>query len=125
MLQEKTSQSKVILKHLQSGKELSQLEATQKYGVLRLGAIIFNLRKEGYKISSRLERKPNRYGNTSNYAVYKMHLKKYLIEWETCYGEDVPEQSGEMIVEAINEKEAAKKFNVFHAAITRISEVKG
>ena len=72
MLQEKTSQSKVVLVHLQSGKELSQLEATQKYGILRLGAIIFNLRKEGYKISSRLERKPNRYGNTSNYAVYKL-----------------------------------------------------
>ena len=72
MLQEKTSQSKVVLMHLQSGKELSQLEATQKYGILRLGAIIFNLRKDGYKITSRLERKPNRYGNTSNYAVYKL-----------------------------------------------------
>ena len=72
MTQEKMSQSKVVLVHLQSGKELSQLEATQKYGILRLGAIIFNLRKEGYKISSRLERKPNRYGNTSNYAVYKL-----------------------------------------------------
>jgi hypothetical protein len=68
----KMSQSKVVLKHLESGKEITQLEATQKYGILRLGAIIFNLRKDGYKITSRLEHKPNRYGNTSNYAIYKL-----------------------------------------------------
>ena len=72
MLQEKMSQSKVVLKHLQSGKELSQLEATERYGILRLGAIIFNLRKEGYNISTRIEHSPNRYGNVSNYGVYKL-----------------------------------------------------
>lgn len=72
MSQEKETHKKIVLKHLQSGKELSQLEATQKYGILRLGAIIFNLRKEGYKIVTRMEHKPNRYGNTSNYGVYKL-----------------------------------------------------
>ena len=72
MSQEKMSQRKVVLKHLQSGKELSQLEATRKYGILRLGAIIFNLRKEGYNISTKIKHDPNRYGNTSNYGVYKL-----------------------------------------------------
>ena len=72
MSEEKLTQKKVVLKHLQSGKELSQLEATQKYGVLRLGAIIFDLRKAGYNISTRLVRDPNRYGNASNYGVYKL-----------------------------------------------------
>lgn len=123
-IQKKLSQYDVVLEHLKSGKELSQLEATEKYGILRLGAIIFNLRADGYNISTRLEHSPNRYGHPSNYAIYKLHLKKYRIEWETCYGEDVPEKSGEMIVEALNEKEAAEKFDVFHAVITRISEVK-
>ena len=51
-------------------------------------------------------------------------MKTYLIEWETCYGEDFPERQGEYIVEAENEEEAAKTFNIFHAVITRISEVK-
>lgn len=50
-------------------------------------------------------------------------MKKYRIEWETCYCEDFPEKMGEMIVEAENEKEAAKQFNVFHAVIIKISEV--
>ena len=123
MLQEKMSQTKVILQHLKSGKEISQLEATQKYGILRLGAIIFNLCKDGYNISTRIEHDPNRYGNVSNYGVYKMLPKKYLIEWETCYDEDCSEQTGEMVVEAFDIEEARKKFKVFHAIITRISEV--
>jgi hypothetical protein len=76
MPQEKMSQSKAVLKHLQSGKTISQREATKKYGILRLGAIIFNLRRDGYKITSRLEHKPNQYGNTSNYAVYKLIQKE-------------------------------------------------
>ena len=66
------SQYEVVLKHLKEGKELSQLEATKKYGILRLGAIIFNMRRDGYNILTRMESKPNRYGHTSNYAVYKM-----------------------------------------------------
>ena len=72
MLQEKITQKKVVLNHLQSGKELSQLEATKKYGILRLGAIIFDLRKAGYIISTTIKHDPNRYGNASNYAVYKL-----------------------------------------------------
>ena len=51
-------------------------------------------------------------------------MKKYLIEWETCYCEDYPEQQGEYIVQAENKQAAIKKFNIFHAIITNISEVK-
>ena len=123
-IQKKLTQYDVVLEHLKEGKELSQLEATEKYGILRLGAIVFNLRRDGYDISTRMEHSPNRYGHISNYAVYKLHLKKYRIEWETCHGEDYREQSGVVTVEALDEKEAAEKFDVFHAVITRISEVK-
>ena len=51
-------------------------------------------------------------------------MKKWLIEWETCYCEDFPERQGSYIVEAENEQEAAKTFNIFHAVIIGISEVK-
>lgn len=50
-------------------------------------------------------------------------MKKYLIEWETCFCDDFPDRVGECIVEAENKEEAAKKFNVYHAVITRIREV--
>ena len=72
---DKKSQYSVILSVLESGQEISQLEATKKYGILRLGAIIFNLRKNGYNILTRKVSKPNRYGNISNYAVYKLIQK--------------------------------------------------
>lgn len=51
-------------------------------------------------------------------------MKKWLVEWETCFCEDFPERLGEYIVEAESEEEAAKSFNIYHAVITRISEVK-
>ena len=76
MAQEKKSQKKVILEHLKSGKEITQLEATKKYGILRLGAIIYDLRKEGYKISTRTVHDGNRYGNLSNFGVYKLIQKE-------------------------------------------------
>lgn len=72
----KTTQTNAVLEHLKKGKEISQLEATKRYGALRLGAIIFNLRKEGYQISTRRVHAPNRYGNSSNYAVYKLIQKE-------------------------------------------------
>ena len=76
MTQEKMSQSKAVLNHLLSGESISQLEATQKYGVLRLGAIIFNLRRDGHIISTEQVHKPNRYGHISNYAVYRLIKQK-------------------------------------------------
>jgi hypothetical protein len=66
------SQYEIVLKHLKKGKEITQLEATKKYGILRLGAIIFNMRRDGHIITTRMERNPNRYGHVSNYAVYKL-----------------------------------------------------
>ena len=37
-------------------------------------------------------------------------MKKYLIEWETDFCDNFPERSGECVVEAETEKEAAEKF---------------
>lgn len=66
------SQISLILKHLQTGVEITPLEALRLYGAYRLGAIIHRLKKEGYKIRTRLEsfEKPN--GRTGQYAVYRL-----------------------------------------------------
>ena len=66
------SQAGLVLKHLLSGAEINPLEALNKYGCYRLGAVIFNLKREGYKIHTRIERfkKPN--GRDGRYAVYKL-----------------------------------------------------
>ena len=70
------SQKEMVLKHLKEGKEITPLEALKEYGSLRLGAIIFELRQEGYNISTRLTNFKNRYGHTTQYAIYKLEEKK-------------------------------------------------
>lgn len=66
------SQLMQALEHLQSGKEIEPKEAYEKYGTMRLGAIICDLKKEGYNISARLHfyKKPS--GTTGHYAIYKL-----------------------------------------------------
>lgn len=46
------SQTKQILKHLKSGRKITPLEALQKYGSLRLGARVWDLRNLGYDVKS-------------------------------------------------------------------------
>lgn len=66
------SQAGLVLKHLQSGKEINPLEALNKYGCYRLGAVIYNLKREGYKIQTRIERFKKPSGRDGHYAVYKL-----------------------------------------------------
>jgi len=46
------SQSNDILTYLQSGRSLTPLEALDLFGCMRLGARIWDLKAEGYKIES-------------------------------------------------------------------------
>jgi len=63
------SQKAAILKHLLSGKSLSQLEAADLFGCWRLGARIKDLRDAGYQIET--EMVTNR-SNGKRFARYWM-----------------------------------------------------
>lgn len=69
------SQAGLILDHLLSGKEISPIEALNKYGCYRLGAIIFNLKREGYRIQTRIHRYKKPSGRDGHYAIYKLEEK--------------------------------------------------
>ena len=66
------SQVTLILNHLKSGKEITPMEALELYGCFRLGAIIFNLKEEGYKIHTRIHRYKKPSGKRGLYAIYKL-----------------------------------------------------
>lgn len=66
------SQAALILNHLISGREISPMEALEKYGCFRLGAIIYILKGEGYKIHTRIHRYKKPSGRNGHYAVYKL-----------------------------------------------------
>lgn len=48
------SQAKKILNHLQQGKSLTQMGALNRFGCMRLGARILDLRNQGHAINSEL-----------------------------------------------------------------------
>lgn len=62
-----TTQTEDILKHLQSGRSLSPLEALERYGCFRLGARIYDLKKLGHDIKTELVEK-----NGKRFAAYRL-----------------------------------------------------
>lgn len=61
-----TTQKENILNHLKVYGTITPLEALDLYGSMRLGAVVFELKKEGHDIKMRL----NPYGK--HYAIYTM-----------------------------------------------------
>lgn len=48
------SQNNLILKHLQSGKSITPIEALVLYGSLRLSGRIYELKEKGHKIKTEM-----------------------------------------------------------------------
>ena len=51
-MKDRDSQCKTILKYLQDGNSITQIEASDKFRITRLAARISDLRKRGYDIVS-------------------------------------------------------------------------
>lgn len=60
----------MVLKHLKEHGSLSSLEAMNEYGIMRLGARIWDLRDLGYDIETQTRQSINRYGVKTSYANY-------------------------------------------------------
>ena len=68
-MSKKISKQEKVLIHLQTHGSITPLEALNKYGSLRLGALIFNLRKEGHDIETNIVPK-------KGYAKYTYNVSK-------------------------------------------------
>lgn len=66
------TQKERILKYLEDWGSITPLEAMRDLGVMRLGARIWELIREGYPIVRETERSKNRYGQDTRYARYRM-----------------------------------------------------
>lgn len=64
------TQTDRILRHLREHGSITPLEALREYGCMRLGARIWDLKRQGYKISSRIETARNKHGERVQYARY-------------------------------------------------------
>lgn len=71
----KQSQSLKILDYLENGHKLTAIDALELFGCNRLGARVYDLKKAGYPIQSKMIEVHNRYGEPC-------HVKQYWIEAE-------------------------------------------
>lgn len=72
----KPTQNDRILDYIHKFGSITQLEALQDLGVMRLASRISDLRRLGYPIISDIEVVKNRYGE-------KCHIKRYRLEGES------------------------------------------
>ena len=65
-------QTTKILAYMQGGGSLTQFEALNLFGCMRLGARIWDLRHDGHRIISELVHTANRHGEPVKYARYTL-----------------------------------------------------
>ena len=66
----KITQCDRVLQHLQMGKGITPAQAIKEYGVYRLSAVIYTLKKDGYNIETKMVAHKNRYGDKIYFAKY-------------------------------------------------------
>ena len=65
-------QAERVLKYMRDFGSITQLEAIRDISCMRLGARIFDLKREGYAINKEMETSKNRYGEDTSYARYRL-----------------------------------------------------
>ena len=66
------TQCEKILRHLREIGVITPMEAMAQYGIMRLGARIWDLRHQGYNITAQLVHGKNRHGEPTRWSSYKL-----------------------------------------------------
>lgn len=66
------TQCEKILRHMNDIGNITPMEAMAQYGIMRLGARIWDLKHRGYPIRTVIVRGKNRYGEPTSWASYSM-----------------------------------------------------
>lgn len=72
MVQSKLTQNDRILDYMDEHGSITQLEAIQELGVMRLASRISDLRRMGFPIESTTQQVKNRYGETCRVKRYSL-----------------------------------------------------
>ena len=82
-MSEAASHEKMILEYLKTHRGISQREATDAFGCLRLSARIYDLKARGFKVETMFETGVNRFGRPTRYVRYFVTEPK---KQEVSYG---------------------------------------
>lgn len=66
------TQNDRILRHLEDYGSITQMDAMQDYGIMRLASRVNDLRREGHPIVTEVVTGKNRYGEPTRWARYRM-----------------------------------------------------
>lgn len=66
------TQNERILRHLEDYGSITQMDAMQDYGIMRLASRVNDLRREGHPIVTEVVEGRNRYGEKTRWARYRM-----------------------------------------------------
>jgi len=70
------TQNDRILNHLMNHGSINPKDAMEQYGIMRLGARIYDLKKQGYDIITENVKAKNRFGEPVHYAAYRLREAK-------------------------------------------------
>jgi hypothetical protein len=68
----KLNQKEKVIRHLNEYGTITPLDAFSYYGMMRLAAVIFNLKEDGYSFSSETVSSLNRFGEKVSYSKYQL-----------------------------------------------------
>lgn len=68
----KTQQKQRVLNYMTTHRAITQLDALNECGVMRLASRISDLKKEGYPITKRMVKVTNRFGESCSVAEYSL-----------------------------------------------------
>ena len=67
---ERTTQIGAVLDHMRRHGSITSMEAIESYGATRLSGLIYELKRQGHAIETRMQTGKNRFGGTCTYARY-------------------------------------------------------
>lgn len=66
------TQSERLLNYLKTHGSITQLEALNELGIMRLASRVTDLKKQGHRIEGRMARVENRYGESCRVKQYRL-----------------------------------------------------
>jgi hypothetical protein len=72
------NQNDMILSHLMKYGSITPREADSEYGIMRLGARIYELKRMGFAIKKETVKATNRFGDPVHFARYTMDRKEKM-----------------------------------------------
>ena len=84
------TQNEMVLEHLRANGTITPMEAMSQYGIMRLGARIWDLKRDGHRITRRLVSGKNRFGLRVDFAEYRMEENNAESDGDTGAADQEP-----------------------------------